>query len=88
MKKKNTGFSSFYCFNFTRGKYMFAALHLDINSLKSGLLHLTGQPYCKKSRPAKVKDGNVVLLTRFLGTLFHPPTPPLTFGNNSTNSKI
>ncbi len=67
---------------------MFAALHLDINSLKSGLLHLTGQPYYKKSRPAKVKDGNMVLLTPFLGTLFHPSTPPFTFGNNSTNSKI
>ena len=36
---------------------MFAVLHSDINSYKSGLLHLTGQPYCKKSRSAKVKDG-------------------------------
>jgi hypothetical protein len=36
---------------------MFAVLHSDINSLKSGLLHLTGQPYCKNSRSAKVKDG-------------------------------
>jgi hypothetical protein len=32
---------------------MFAVLHSDINSLKSGPLHLTGQPYCKKSRSAK-----------------------------------
>jgi hypothetical protein len=36
---------------------MFAVLHSDINCLKSGLLHLTGQPYCKRSRSAKVKDG-------------------------------
>ncbi len=36
---------------------MFTILHSDINSLKSGLLLLTGQPYCKKCRPAKVKDG-------------------------------
>ncbi len=30
---------------------------------KSGFLHLTGQPYCKKSRSAKVKDGitNLIL---------------------------
>jgi len=36
---------------------MFAVLHPYINSLKSGHLHLTGQPYCKKGRSAKVKDG-------------------------------
>ncbi len=36
---------------------MFAVLHSDINFLKSGLLHLTGQPYFKKGRSAKVKDG-------------------------------
>jgi hypothetical protein len=35
---------------------MFAVLHLDINSPKSSLLHLTGQPYWKKSRSAEVKD--------------------------------
>jgi hypothetical protein len=33
---------------------MFAALPPDINCLKSGLLHLTGQ---LKGRAAKVKDG-------------------------------
>ncbi len=38
-------------------KSKFAVLHSDINSLKSGLLHLTGEPYCQKSRSAKVKDG-------------------------------
>ncbi len=43
---------------------MFAVLHSDINSLKSGLLHLTGQPYCKKSRSAKVKDGIINLILR------------------------
>ncbi len=36
---------------------MFSVLHPDINSLKSGLLHLTDQPGCKKGRLAKVKDG-------------------------------
>jgi len=36
---------------------MFPVLHSDSNSLKSGRLHLTGQPWCKKSRSAKVKDG-------------------------------
>jgi hypothetical protein len=36
---------------------------VSFNSLKSGLLHLTGQPYCKKGRSAKVKDGirNLIL---------------------------
>jgi hypothetical protein len=43
---------------------MFAVLHSDINSHKSGLLHLTGQPYCKKSRSAKVKDGIINLFVR------------------------
>ncbi len=43
---------------------MFAVLHSDINSLKSGLLHFTGQPYCKKSRSAKVKDGIINLFLR------------------------
>ncbi len=36
---------------------MFVVLHSDINSLESGLLHLTGHPYCIKGRSAKVKDG-------------------------------
>ncbi len=40
---------------------MFVVLHSDINSLKSGLLHLTGKHYCKKSRSAKVKDGIIKL---------------------------
>jgi hypothetical protein len=43
---------------------MFAVLHSDINSLKSGLLHFNGQPYSKKSRSAKVKDGNINLILR------------------------
>jgi hypothetical protein len=36
---------------------MFAVLHLDVNSPKSGLLHLTGQLYGKNGSSAKVKDG-------------------------------
>jgi len=43
---------------------MFALLHSDINLHKSGLLYLTGQPYCKKSRSAKVKGGIINLLLR------------------------
>ncbi len=43
---------------------MFAVLHLDINSRKSGLLHFTGQPYCKNCRSAKVKDGIINLVLR------------------------
>jgi len=43
---------------------MFAVLHSDINSLKSDLLHFTGQPYCKNSRSAKVKDGIINLILR------------------------
>ncbi len=39
-------------------------LHSDINSLKYGLLHLTGQPDWKKSRSAKVKDGILNLFPR------------------------
>jgi hypothetical protein len=40
---------------------MFAVLYSDINSPKSGLLHLTRQPYCKKGSLAKVKDGIINL---------------------------
>jgi hypothetical protein len=58
MKKKTLWFSSFYCllFPFHKRKSMFAVLHSDINSLKSGLLHFTDQPNCKNCRSAKVKD--------------------------------
>jgi hypothetical protein len=45
---------------------MFAELHSDINSHKSSLLHLTSQPYWKKSRSAKVKDG---IINLFLETI-------------------
>ena len=64
MKKKNTDFSLFYClvFPFHKRKSMFAVLHSDINSLKSGLLYLTSLPYCQKSRSAKVKDGIINLI--------------------------
>jgi hypothetical protein len=66
MKKKTLWFSSLYCllFPFHNRKSVFAALHSNINSIKSGLLHLTGQPYCKKSRSAKVKDGIINLILR------------------------
>ncbi len=43
-------------------KSMFSVLASYINSPKSGLLHLIGQPYCKKGRSAKVKDGTTNLI--------------------------
>jgi hypothetical protein len=43
---------------------MFAVVHSDFNSLKSGLLHLTGQPYCIEGRSVKVKDGVINLSLR------------------------
>jgi hypothetical protein len=66
MKKKIHWFSSFYCllFPFYKCKSMFALLHSDINSLKSGLLHFTDQPYCKNCRSAKGKDGVINLILR------------------------
>jgi hypothetical protein len=51
-------------FQLLNRKSMFAVLHSDINSLKSGLLHLTEQSYCKKGRSAKVKDGIIDLILR------------------------
>jgi len=51
-------------FPFHKRKSMFAELHSDIKSPKSGPLHLTGQPYCKKSRSAKVRDGIINLFLR------------------------
>ncbi len=65
-ENKLFGFTSFYCllFPFHKRKSMFAELHSDINSLKSSLLHLTGQPYWKKSGSAKVKDGIINLFLR------------------------
>jgi hypothetical protein len=39
----------------------------DINCLKSGLFHLTGQPYSQKGRAVKVKDG-IISETKFLAT--------------------
>jgi len=43
---------------------MFAELHSDINSHKSGLLYLTGHSYCKNCKSAKVKDGIINLILR------------------------
>ncbi len=66
-KDENTWvFSSLLCllFQFQNRKSMLAVLHSDINSLKFSLLHLTGQPYCKKCRSAKVKDGIIKLIIR------------------------
>ncbi len=65
MKKRNTLFLVHFIVSISQEeKSMFAVLHSDINSLKSGLLHLTGQPYCKQGRSAKVKDGIINLFLR------------------------
>jgi hypothetical protein len=62
---------------------MFAVLHSDINSIKSGLLHLTSQPYCKKSRLAKVKDGVINLILRnYLGDQYVGSYPGSQVGPN------
>jgi hypothetical protein len=43
--KKQLGFSSFlFIVSFHKKKSMFSELNSDINSFKSSLLHLTGQP--------------------------------------------
>jgi hypothetical protein len=80
VKKRNTDFSSFKCllFQFHKRKSMFAVLQSDINSLKSGILHLAGQPFCKKSRSAKVKDGIINLFLRnYLVDQYNPSSLPL-----------
>jgi hypothetical protein len=46
---------------------MFATLHSNINSVKSGLLDLTGQTYCQNGRLVKVKNG-IISETKFFGT--------------------
>jgi hypothetical protein len=65
-EEKPFGFSSFYCLLYPLHKRisMFAVLRSDINALKSGLLHLTGQPCCKKRRSATVKDRIINLVLR------------------------
>jgi hypothetical protein len=57
-----------YWFNFSTGKLMFCALHSFINSLRSGLHHLTDQPNSQKGRAAKVEDG-IISETKFLMTI-------------------
>jgi hypothetical protein len=47
---------------------MFAALHSDINSLKSRFFHLIDLTNSQKSRAAKVQDG-FISDVKFLGTL-------------------
>jgi hypothetical protein len=47
---------------------MFAVLHSDINSLESGLFHLTGLPNSQKGRAGKDKNG-IISATKLLGTL-------------------
>ncbi len=61
---------------------MFAVTHSDINSLKSGHLHLTGQVYRKKGKPSKVKDGirNLILKNYLID--------PLSCGNRHLNKKV
>jgi hypothetical protein len=67
---ENNCFNAQYCLLFQRldGESMFALLYLDINSLKSGLFHLTGQPNSQKGRRAKGKDG-IISETKLSGTI-------------------
>jgi hypothetical protein len=61
-------FKSLYCLllQLLKQKSMFVALHSDINSLKSGLLHLTGKLNFQKGGLTEVKD-RIILETKFLG---------------------
>ncbi len=64
MKRKGICFLVYHCFNFSTGNQCLKYC-IQISTLfKSGLLHLTGQPYCKKSRSAKVKYGIINLILR------------------------
>jgi len=56
---------------------MSATLYSMFNSLKSGLLHLTGQSNSRKGRTAKVKDG-IISETKFLGAISVDPIQPMT----------
>jgi len=47
---------------------MFAALHLDINSPKSGLFYLAGQPNSQKGRVARVNN-RIISETKVSGTI-------------------
>ncbi len=65
-KKKLFGFNSFlFIVSFLKKKSMFAEMNSDINCTKSRLIHLMGQPYCKRIDQKKDKDG---IITYFLGT--------------------
>ncbi len=55
-------------FQLLKQKSMFVALHSDINSLKSGLLHLTGMLNFQKGGLTEVKD-IIILKTKFLVTV-------------------
>ncbi len=50
-----------YCFHFTRGNQCLQCCIQISIPLSLASFILTGQPYCKKSRSAKVKDGIINL---------------------------
>jgi hypothetical protein len=55
-EKKQLGFSSFlFIVSFHKKNSMFAELNSDIKCSKSSLIHLTGQPYCKRIDQQKAK---------------------------------
>ena len=60
VEKKQLVFSSFLLFPFHKRKTMFSELNSDINCSKSSLIHLTGQPYCKRIEQQKDKDGIII----------------------------
>jgi hypothetical protein len=55
VEKKQLVFSSFLFIVSFHKKSMFAELHLEINCPKSSLIHLAGQPYCKRKDQQKAK---------------------------------
>jgi hypothetical protein len=69
MKIDNNVFNSLHhlLFQHLRRKSMSATFHSMFNSLKFGLLHLTGQTNYRKGR-AKVNNG-IILGTIFPGTI-------------------
>jgi hypothetical protein len=72
--RKQIVFNTSYCLllQVLNRKSMFAALHSDINSFKSGLIHLSGQTNFGKARAAQVKD-IIISESKFFGTISVDP---------------
>jgi len=64
--KKPLGFYFTIMFNFSisQKEINVCSIAFIYQLLKSGLLHLTSQPFCENGRSAKVKDGIINLILR------------------------